>query len=249
MKNPLPKFVLVCILMLAGALPALAWDDSGHRLVAYIAWRQMSPAARERAVQLLLNAPEDSQLNALYPAPPEVCEAVGRTVLFAAIPVVSTETSDLPTQGINYQSLPPADRKQMVDHFSEYLKARPQLDMPRKGEELSPDWNVLDVATMAAAPRLSVLGTFLHQALVELDALGSSRASSDLLAVLREIRLPTAENALGQVTATIDAAEFVRLAGPVLIGREANSSHARMPLPWPQVSEALGPRVADAGLA
>ncbi len=193
--------------------------------------------------------PAAETVHALYPAPPEVCDAVGRTVLFAAIPVVSTETSDLPAQGINYQSLPAADRKQMVDHFSEYLKARPQLDMPRKGEELSADWNVLDVATMAADPRLSLLGTFLHQALVELDALGSSRASSDLMAVLREIRLPTAENALGQVTATIDAAEFVRLAGPVLIGREANSSRARMPLRWPQVPEALGGRLADAALA
>ncbi|HEY8561708.1 MAG TPA: S1/P1 nuclease [Pyrinomonadaceae bacterium] len=71
MKNPLSKFLLVGILLLAVAAPALAWDDSGHRLVAYIAWQQMSPAAREKAVQLLLSAPEESQLNALYPAPPD----------------------------------------------------------------------------------------------------------------------------------------------------------------------------------
>ena len=71
MKNPLLKLLLLSILTSVCAIPALAWDDSGHRIIAYIAWQQMSLAARERAVQLLLNAPEDSQLNALYPAPPD----------------------------------------------------------------------------------------------------------------------------------------------------------------------------------
>ena len=70
-KNPVLKFPLVCIILLAFSLPAFAWDDSGHKLVAYIAWQQMTPAARERAVQILLNAPEDAQLNALYPTPPD----------------------------------------------------------------------------------------------------------------------------------------------------------------------------------
>ena len=49
-----------------------AWDDAGHKLVAYIAWQQMTPAAREKAVELLLNAPEDSQLVALFPTPPDL---------------------------------------------------------------------------------------------------------------------------------------------------------------------------------
>ena len=71
MKNPVIKFLLVCILLLASAAPSLAWDDAGPKLVAYIAWQQMTPAARERAVQILLNAPEDAQLNALYPTPPD----------------------------------------------------------------------------------------------------------------------------------------------------------------------------------
>ena len=209
-------------------------------------------AAIQTAIAALQGAPARpaaETVHALYPAPPEVCAALGRTVLFAAIPVVSTEHSDRPAPGINYQSLPAADRKAMVDHFSEYLKARPQLDMPKAGNELDPAWNVLDVATRVADPRLFALGTFLHQAMVELDALGASRASGDLMAGLRELRLPTAEDALGRVTATIDAAEFVRLAGPILIGREPNSSHLRMPLRWPAVSASQGDRLANAALA
>ncbi len=65
MKTPIIKILLVCILIFTFAFPAFAWDDSGHKLVAYVAWQQMSPAARERAIRIFLNAPEDSQLNAL----------------------------------------------------------------------------------------------------------------------------------------------------------------------------------------
>lgn len=71
MKHPVIKVWLVGVLLLAFSLPALAWDDAGHKLVAYIAWQQMTPAARENAVRILLNGPEDSQLNALYPTPPD----------------------------------------------------------------------------------------------------------------------------------------------------------------------------------
>jgi hypothetical protein len=63
------KFLLLCVLLFTCSLPALAWDDSGHKLVAYIAWQQMSPEARETAIKILLNAPEDSQINVLYPTP------------------------------------------------------------------------------------------------------------------------------------------------------------------------------------
>ncbi|MEP6924506.1 MAG: S1/P1 nuclease, partial [Pyrinomonadaceae bacterium] len=37
-----------------------AWDDAGHKISAEIAWRNMTPAAREKAIALLLAAPENS---------------------------------------------------------------------------------------------------------------------------------------------------------------------------------------------
>ncbi|MDQ6786124.1 MAG: BON domain-containing protein [Acidobacteriota bacterium] len=43
-----------------------AWDDTGHKLTAYIAWEQMTPQAREAAVKILLSAPEDSDLSVFY---------------------------------------------------------------------------------------------------------------------------------------------------------------------------------------
>ncbi len=45
-----------------------AWDDTGHKVSAYIAWRQMSPEAKAKAMKLLLAAPEDSHLSVYYPA-------------------------------------------------------------------------------------------------------------------------------------------------------------------------------------
>lgn len=43
-----------------------AWDDTGHKLTAYIAWETMTPQAREKAFKVLMSAPEDSDLNVFY---------------------------------------------------------------------------------------------------------------------------------------------------------------------------------------
>ena len=193
--------------------------------------------------------PPAETVHALFPAPPEVCEATGKTVLFAVIPVSSNEVSDLPPPAINFQALPAADRAQMVEPFSAFLKDRPEIDLPRKQQVLDPGWNVLAPQTMQSEPQLASLGTFLHQAMVELDALGPGKASREFLAALRQIHLPTADDSLGRPTATIDAAEFVRFAGPILIGREANAGGHAMPLRWPGVAAELGERLVEAALA
>ncbi len=55
-----------CVMLLCHALPVFGWDEAGHKITAYIAWQQMTPAARERAVKLLLAAPEDSHIASYY---------------------------------------------------------------------------------------------------------------------------------------------------------------------------------------
>lgn len=62
-------YVFLVVLMTTFSNKILAWDDSGHKLVAYIAWQQMSPQAREKVINILMNAPEDSQILTLYPTP------------------------------------------------------------------------------------------------------------------------------------------------------------------------------------
>jgi hypothetical protein len=71
MKNLLVYVFLACSITVFSP-KIFAWDDSGHKLVAYIAWEQMTPQVREKVINILLNAPEDSQLAALYPTPPDI---------------------------------------------------------------------------------------------------------------------------------------------------------------------------------
>jgi hypothetical protein len=57
---------LLAAFFLSATVSAQAWDDAGHKLTGYIAWQQMTPAARERAINILLAAPEDSDLSVFF---------------------------------------------------------------------------------------------------------------------------------------------------------------------------------------
>ena len=72
MSNLLINVFFLINVTLFFSAPIFAWDDSGHKLAAYIAWERMTPQAREMAIKILLNAPEDSQIMALHPTPPDI---------------------------------------------------------------------------------------------------------------------------------------------------------------------------------
>ncbi len=61
MKRRLSMLVATAALVL-GASPAYAWDDFGHRLVARIAWENMTPQARARAISILRSAAPETGL-------------------------------------------------------------------------------------------------------------------------------------------------------------------------------------------
>lgn len=66
MRQLFGKTFLLLVLLVSAALPAMAWDDVGHKITAYIAWQRMSPAARANVIKILRAAPEDSQLATFY---------------------------------------------------------------------------------------------------------------------------------------------------------------------------------------
>lgn len=66
MRKILEKVVFVGVITIFLALPAMGWDDVGHKITGYIAWLRMSPQARENVIKILRAAPEDSQLGAFY---------------------------------------------------------------------------------------------------------------------------------------------------------------------------------------
>lgn len=52
---------LLALLFFLPALPAHAWNAAGHRLVAVIAWQQLSPASRETIVAALARHPDHAR--------------------------------------------------------------------------------------------------------------------------------------------------------------------------------------------
>jgi S1/P1 Nuclease len=61
----LSSFFFAAILF-GAAIPSYAWDETGHKITAYIAWQRMTPEVREKVIKLLLAAPEDSQIGTFY---------------------------------------------------------------------------------------------------------------------------------------------------------------------------------------
>ncbi len=65
----MPKKYLALVFVVINLITApfvSAWDDTGHKVSAYIAWQQMTPQTREKTIKLLLAAPEDSHLSVYY---------------------------------------------------------------------------------------------------------------------------------------------------------------------------------------
>lgn len=65
LKARLSAIFLVVSFLLISA-PVYAWDETGHKITAYIAWQRMTPEARERVVKTLLAGPEDSDLATFF---------------------------------------------------------------------------------------------------------------------------------------------------------------------------------------
>ena len=56
-------YVLFLATLTAGAVnTTFAWDEVGHKITAYIAWQQMTPAVRDAVIKLLTSAPETHSL-------------------------------------------------------------------------------------------------------------------------------------------------------------------------------------------
>ncbi|HWF77448.1 MAG TPA: hypothetical protein VN694_09755 [Caulobacteraceae bacterium] len=186
----------------------------------------------------------------LFAASPDVCQAVGATVLYGLVPVASPETSDSRPQAPTYADDP--DAAKMRAHFSSYLKARASQAMPNAGQQLDPSWQPLkhpeDGDSNAA--RLYNVGVFLQQMTGELAAFDDDRAAAQhLRSLLGKIHLPLAKDSQGAVTHATTAADFAKLAAPILLSSEPNPSGAIMPLEWPAVDATLGGQLSDACLA
>lgn len=82
MKKLSSKVLILFISLFLTVNSAFAWDEIGHKLTAYIAWERLTPDVREKVIDILLDAPEDSDLNVHYDRFNSRSEAIKRRELF-----------------------------------------------------------------------------------------------------------------------------------------------------------------------
>lgn len=185
----------------------------------------------------------------LFIAPPEVCAARGRTILYGIVPVASSDkagTTAIP----DFTALDdPAEAAAVLTHLSEYLKARPKLSMVKPGAPLDPKWHVLQTPTDADGLRLNAFGIFLQQLKVELGAFDGGSAGNALLGALRGLSLPMMPDDQGHAVPDINAADFVAQAANILIDGADNPNGLRMPAEWPAIDAAAGGKLTSLALS
>lgn len=155
----------------------------------------------------------------LFVAPPDVCEATGRTILYGVVPVTSSELSEAP----DTSSLP-SDFVQ--SHLASYLRAAPSSKpIPFAGTTVN-----TQSADTTGVQYLDDYLSFLRQLLFELDAFGDSTASQTLFAALNAITVTYADGSTG------GAGDALSAQADALINQTSGSS-AMMPVAWPAVTD------------
>ena len=209
----------------------------------------------------------NEQIIPLFPAPPSVCEATGKTLLYGIIPVASSEMSDVPEEP------GPFNRDTLAAHIPNLLRGGLAAAIPKKGDFLS--WR--EAATAAKGSDIELFVAQLRQIAIEMDAFGTSGEARALFAALDTIDLTffditawppgttataftemaalAALNALTNGRAVLrglvhrSAATFLRDASRVLLEGDDQGASVRMPLAWPTISPQLAGRIVDAAAA
>jgi hypothetical protein len=162
-----------------------------------------------------------------FMAPPDVCAAAARTVLFGVLQVASSEQSEhapaLPGYGKD-----PAEREQLRRHLVPYLDRGGPFAFPRAGSTFNSDWALQvgrDATRRAEFEALDALTTTLRQLGIEFDAFGESKAAGRLLAELNKLSVEYDDTRGGHtVTRREPAGNFYRSAWRVLLQADDQAS-------------------------
>lgn len=169
----------------------------------------------------------------LFVAPPEVCEAAGRTVLYGIVPLTSDEVSEVPSEP------PRLDSSSIASHLSELLTGR----VTRTSESAAYQWLGTRLAPDPGAAegeegeRLRRLLLCVRQLSLELDAFGSGASSRRLLALLDQVALPFEDDT------TRPAGALLRDVAEALL--EGRGSGVTMPIEWPAFPQSLREAIVD----
>ncbi len=185
--------------------------------------------------RLLARLPSDAtsvigreSVSPLFVAPPEVCKATGRTLLYGLISVTSPEVSEQQPQ------TPPYDEQWFQDrnfraHLPPFMRAGADIPFPQ-GRSLT--------AQNVDEEGLHDFIVMLRQVKFEFDAFGDSKPSQDLLAALNQVTLDPNTNAARRM------GDFLQEASRVLVDQEKGRS-VTMPTQWPRMNETVGKAVLE----
>ena len=109
MRNRLCCVVLLCLFALNGAR-AFAWNNIGHMTVAYIAWRNLTPAQRTRATALIELNPLYATWTAEIPSTVSVAQREMYVFMIAATwaDQIKSDSKDFTCEGAANSDNPPA---------------------------------------------------------------------------------------------------------------------------------------------
>lgn len=183
---------------------------------------------RELQPRLALRAdPAAETVVPLFVAPPEVCAATGRTLLYGLIPTTSSERAD--------DAVPTLNDQDFIAHLSPWLTPdAPPL--PKAGATLT-------LAEADAAADDSAIADFLRllgQLEYELEVFGG--AGSTLHPLLNEVRI-----VIPDISST-PLGDWLKFATDVMLRRDGATTQLVMPPLWPVFSADLAQRFANEAL-
>ena len=167
--------------------------------------------------------PMTERSTSLFTAPPEVCQAAGRTVLYGMLSVVSDER----VQGGGAGPFADAQGREKIErHIHDWLKTTVTVSLGMGGEPFDARWIApegFSEAVRASAEFNNVLN-LLRQLVFEFDAFGPSPASQKLAAALAKIRVAYAEGSPLVTWREESALPFLREAARVLTDDSASGA-------------------------
>ncbi|RMH34160.1 MAG: hypothetical protein D6690_11180 [Nitrospirae bacterium] len=182
----------------------------------------------------------------LFVAPPALCRALGKTILYGLVPV----TNDIPHRADDraVPSYSQEDVQLLREHLPPIVQPHTTVIVPRAGQFVT----YADVRdeTHAEFRRLTEFLGMVRQLAVEFDAFGPSPQAKAVLNALNDIALPFTQN-----TDTVyhPAGEFVHEVFRVLINAEgadrADPPSVLMPSAWPAVTPAQHEAIVSAVLS
>jgi hypothetical protein len=171
----------------------------------------------------------------LFVAPPDVCGALGKTVLYGVAPVTSGEYSETPSARPDYAAEAQGDGGVLDAHLSAYFRPPDGgLPLPMQGAPLKKEW-VDDPAAQSFV-------TFLHQLATECGAFGSSPQAAAMMSILSGVSLQFQ----GGPTPTMPANQFLETAARIILEGEGNAAGLWMPSLWPAIDGRLKQAAYDA---